>query len=186
MASPSTQLLRTARKTHRSIASVLFIFFFILSTTGFLLGWKNLFNKEVYKNKDKAKVEKDMGKWMPLGSLQLIAQNALHEKTATDLKAEVERIDIRPGKAYISFQFADNYTVVLNPANGIVQQVDKRYSGLLLKIHEGSLVDDWLGTGFFKKTYTSVMGLSFFFLTLTGTWLWLKTRSIKRKKAMAL
>jgi uncharacterized iron-regulated membrane protein len=185
MSSTKNNYLRSSRKIHRWLASVLFIFFFIIAITGFLLGWKSWFNKTIYKNQTKSKVVKDMGKWLPLDSLKTIAIAELQAKVPAEKNTEIDRVDIRPEKAYATFQFKNKYTVMLNAANGTLQQIDKKNSNIILKIHEGSLVDDWLGTEFFKKTYVSVMGLSFFLLTLTGFWLWFKTRQIKKRKSLA-
>lgn len=165
-------LLKKFRKWHRKVAAVLFLFFFLISGTGLLLGWKNLFNKEIYHNSKKATVEKNMSKWLSLDSLQSLASSALVSKNKASYDLKIDRIDIKPGKAYCSFQFNNDYLVSLDPSTGQVLQMDIKRFSWIIKLHEGSILDDLLGTTFLKRTYVSIMGIALIFLTISGTYLW--------------
>lgn len=165
-------LLKNFRKWHRNIAAALFLFFFIISLTGFLLGWKNIFNKEVYRVDKKVTDENDQRKWLSIDSLQKLAISALKAYEVNEKELTVDRIDIKPGKSYFSLQFSNNYLVSLDPTSGTIKQIDIKRSSWILKLHEGSLLDDWFGTSFMKKTYVSIMGLALFFMTASGTYLY--------------
>lgn len=170
-------LLRSARTWHRKVASLLFIFFFIISITAILLGWKNLFATNIYKIEGNQKMaESSMRDWLPLDSLKGIAILAFREKILIEKELKPESINARLDKSFIRFSFGNEYNVQLNALTGELQSIDKRAPEWILHLHSGELFDDWLGIKIFKKAYPTVLGLSLFFLTLSGFWMWFKTR----------
>ena len=83
------------RSLHRFAAGVISLIFVFVATTGILLGWKK--NSGGYIHPDSyAGTTSDLGNWLPLDSLQIIAFRTLHDSINPDLRTDLERIDIRP------------------------------------------------------------------------------------------
>jgi hypothetical protein len=181
---PSTQLLRTARTWHRKTASVLFVFFFVISVTGVLLGWKNLFSGTIFKSVGKQRSAGSVKEWLPLDSLSRLAIGSLHKIQPLIPEGYPERIDARMDKGYVRILFSNQYNVQLNAQTGELQSIDKKAPDWIIRLHDGEMIDDLFGIknegG--KKTYASVMGLALFFLTLSGFWMWFKPKQIKNAK----
>ena len=61
--------LRVFRKVHRTTGAFLFIFFFIISITGLLLGWKKNSGGLLLADSRKGTTT-DLRQWLPVDSLQ--------------------------------------------------------------------------------------------------------------------
>jgi uncharacterized iron-regulated membrane protein len=179
-------LLLNSRLWHRKIASVLFIFFFLISITGVMLGWKYLFTKTIFDNK-KIKAETLLTKWLPLDSLENFATIALAEKTNSK-PGHAENIQLRPSKGYINFSFKKNYNVQVDGATGAAIHIEQKNGSLIQDIHDGAIVGDWFNfkTGTAKTIYSTILGLALLFLTLSGFWMWWKPKQIKNSKSINL
>src|ERR1700730_12217529 len=95
------RLLNYSRTWHRKIASLLFIFFFLIAPTGLMLGWKSFFTSTIYDN-NKIKPEHSMENWLSIDSLGQLATVSLNKMTDNHFK-EAESIQLRPSKGYIGF-----------------------------------------------------------------------------------
>ncbi len=176
----NVNLLRSSRKWHRKVASLLFVFFFIISLTAVLLGWKNLFAAKIYKIEGKQKMaESSLRDWLPLDSLKNMAIVAFKEKVPAENELKPESMNARLDRGFIRFSFGSEYNVQLNALTGELQSIDKRAPEWILHLHSGELFDEWLGIKIFKKGYPTILGLALFFLTLSGFWMWFKTRRNK-------
>jgi uncharacterized iron-regulated membrane protein len=178
----SASLLSTFRLWHRKLASLLFAFFFIISITGVMLGWKYLFTKSIFDNKE-VKVETKLNKWLPLDSLEKLATVALNEKTSSKFE-HAENIQLKPAKGFINFSFKNNYTIQVDGATGAAIHIEQKNGGIIQDIHDGAIVGDWFNfkTATAKTIYSTIMGLSLLFLTISGTYLWWKPKQIKNSK----
>jgi uncharacterized iron-regulated membrane protein len=173
----NSNLLRSSRTWHRKVASIFFVFFFIISLTAVLLGWKNLFAAKIYKIEGKQqRAEASLHDWLPLDSLKNMAIVAFKEKMPTENDLKLESMNARLDRGFIRFSFGSEYNVQLNALTGELQSIDKRAPQWILHLHSGELFDELLGIKFFEKAYPTVLGLSLFFLTLSGFWMWFKTR----------
>jgi hypothetical protein len=176
--------LRLFRKIHRKIAVILFAFFFIVSLTGLLLGWKKN-SLGLILPPSSTGISSDLKTWLPFDSLQSLAVKALHDSVSPELSADLERIDARPQKGMVKFVFADDYwEVQLDGTNGKVLLIDKRRSDIIENIHDGTILDVLFNTkkDQFKLSYTTIMGLSLLTLTITGFWLWLGPKILRNRK----
>jgi len=175
-------LLVNSRLLHRKIASVLFIFFFFISITGALLGWKSIFTETIFENKE-IKAETSMKKWMALDSLESIAIIALNEKTNNKFE-HAKNIQIKPSKGSISFSFKKNYTIQIDGATGETIRIEHKNAEFIQDLHDGALIDELFDSkmGISKKIYTTIMGLALLLLTLSGFWMWFKPKQIKQSK----
>lgn len=167
-------LIRAFRKIHRMTGVLLFVFFFINSITGLLLGWKKhsggLLLPESYKG-----TSTELKDWLPLDSLHKNACKILHDSVSTDLSLELERIDVRKDKGMVKFVFNDHFWgIQLDGATGKLLQIERRNSDIIENIHDGSILDHYLGTTGepIKVVYTTIMGLGLLIFTITGFWLW--------------
>ncbi len=185
--SKNTQVktIRTFRKIHRISGSLFFVFFFSIAVTGLLLGWKKnsggLLRPESYTG-----TSTDLKYWLPLDSLHKNACAFLHEAVSTDLSLKLDRIDIRKDKGMVKFVFANHYYgVQLDGATGKLLQIEKRRSDLIEDIHDGSILDRYLGTSGeqVKLIYTSLMGLTLLVFTITGFWLWYGPKKLTKTKS---
>lgn len=175
-------LLLRSRVWHRKIASVLFIFFFIILITGIMLAWKYVFTKTIYDD-PKIKAETSLRKWLSLDSLETLAVVSLNEKASQKFKS-AENIQLKPDKGYINFSFKNNYNIQVDGATGAPIHIEQKNGSFIQDIHDGAIVGDWfnLKSGLSKTIYSTLMGFALLFLTLSGFYLWWKPKQIKQSK----
>lgn len=166
--------LKLSRKIHRTTGMLLFIFFFVVSVTGLLLGWKKhsggLILPESYAGKSTNPQD-----WLPIHVMHEIAVKVAREQISPDLSIELERIDIRPDKGMVKFIFVEGYWgVQLDCTTGELLHIERRRSDFIENIHDGSFLDYLFETNNeqIKLIYTSVMGIALLVFTTTGFWLW--------------
>ena len=175
------RVLRIFRKIHRTTGALLFIFFFFISVTGLLLGWKKDTNGVILP-KTQEGTTSNLQEWLSVDSLHNIACHTLHTSVSPDLSLELDRIDMRKDKGSVKFVFVEQYyEVQLDGATGNVLSIGQRKSDFLENVHDGSILDRYLGTsGAIKLVYTSVMGVSLLMFTITGFWLWYGPKKMRK------
>jgi Trk-type K+ transport system membrane component len=176
-------LLRLFRKAHRKTGAFLFIFFFIVSITSLLLGWKKNSYGFILPETETG-VSSDLKDWMSIDALQTIAFNTLENSIDKNIKLELNRIDIRPDKGVAKFNFENDYwEVQLDGATGKVLAVSKRNSDLIENIHDGSILDILFNTNsdILKLVYTTMMGTALLTFTITGFWLWYGPKRMRKE-----
>jgi uncharacterized iron-regulated membrane protein len=178
------KLLRVARKIHRTLGAFLFVFFILIAVTGVLLGWKKN-TGGIIQSKSYTGVSTNLKNWLPIDSLHTIACNVLRDSISADLSTKIDRIDLRKNKGMVKFIFADHFWgVQIDGTTGQLLHIEKRHSDLIEKIHDGSILDDYLGTknDQIKLFYTLITGLSLLTFSVTGFWLWYGPKRMKKKK----
>ncbi len=178
------RLLRTSRKIHRTTGALLFVFFFVISVTGLLLGWKKhsggVLLAKTYKGSST-----DLKDWLPIDSLYKNATTFLHDSVSAELSPKLGKIDIRKEKGMVKFVFADHYWgVQLDGATGQLLHIERRRADFIENLHDGSLLDSYFGTsdGQIKLVYTSIMGLALLVFTITGFWLWYGPKRMRKEQ----
>ncbi|HZH34267.1 MAG TPA: PepSY-associated TM helix domain-containing protein [Pyrinomonadaceae bacterium] len=177
-------VLRTFRKIHRTTGAILFVFFFVVSTTGLLLGWKK-HSGGVILPKSYQGTSTDLKDWLPIDVLHQKAVKVAREQISPDLSLELERIDMRPDKGMVKFVFVDDYYgVQLDGATGELLHIERRRSDFIENIHDGLILDYIFGTSGeqFKLVYTSIMGLALLTFTITGFWLWFGPKRMRASR----
>ncbi|MEO9480603.1 MAG: PepSY domain-containing protein [Maribacter dokdonensis] len=177
--------LRIFRKVHRATGAALFIFFFFISITGLLLGWKK-HSGGVILSKTYKGTSTDLKEWLPVDSLHSLANTYILEHISPELPTKIDRIDIRKEKGIVKFVYEDHYWgLQLDGATGTVLHTERRYSDIIEHIHDGSILDDYLGTSDnqIKVFYTTVMGLALLLFTITGFWLWYGPKRMRKNNA---
>lgn len=178
------KFLRGVRKIHRTLGAVLFIFFFFISVTGLLLGWKKN-TGGIIQAKSYTGVSTDLKQWLPIDSLHTLACNVLRDSVSPDLSQELERIDVKKDKGMVKFIFVEDFWgIQLDGTTGKLLHIEKRRSDFIEKVHDGSILDYYLGTtgDQIKLIYTSIMGVSLLMFTITGFWLWYGPKRMRKVK----
>lgn len=179
--------LRIFRKVHRTTGAALFIFFFIISITGLLLGWKK-HSGGILLSKSYKGTTTELKHWLPIDSLHTLANLYLLKNVSTELSTKIDRIDIRKDKGIIKFVYTDHFWgLQLDGATGKLLHIERRYSDLIEQVHDGSILDDYLGTNNkqIKVFYTSIMSLALLLFTITGFWLWYGPKRMRRNNTTA-
>ncbi len=177
--------IRKFRKVHRTTGALLFIFFFMISISGIILGWKNHSNGLIIPKSFEG-TSADLKDWLPLDSLNKKANFILQNSISPDLSLELDRIDIRKNKGILKFVFKNHYwEIQLDGATGNLLSIGKRHSDFFENIHDGSILDRYFATsdGQIKVIYTTIMGLALFLFTVTGFWLWFGPKRMKLIKS---
>ena len=168
------QLLKFTRKLHRTTGALLFVFFFIVATTGLLLGWKKN-SGGIILPKSFSGVSTNQADWLPVHVLHEKAVAVVREQISADMSLELDRIDIRPDKGMVKFVFTEGYWgVQLDCTTGALLQIERRRSDFIENIHDGIILDRLFGTSGepFKLAYTTIMGTALLIFTISGFWLW--------------
>ncbi len=179
--------LRLFRKIHRFTGACLFIFFFVVSISGLLLGWKKQSGGMILPKSFKGKSTNPKD-WKTLDELHENAVKIAREQISKDMSLKLERIDVRPDKGMVKFVFAEDYWgLQLDLTTGELLQIERRRSDLIENIHDGSVLDYIFGTNgeYLKLAYTSVMGLSLLTFTVTGFWLWFGPKRLRKTRELA-
>ena len=88
------KIIRIFRKIHRTTGAFLFIFFFFISISGILLGWKNNSNGVILPE-TKMGSTTSLTQWKPIYSLYNSACFILRDSISPNISFELDRIDIR-------------------------------------------------------------------------------------------
>ena len=147
-----------------------------------MLGWKSLFTKTIFENK-LIVPSSSLRNWLPLDSLEGLATRSLNEKTKSHF-AQSDRIELRPAKGYINFAYKNYYNIQVDGATGTVVSIEQKNGGLIQDIHDGAIIDGWLGnkSGLSKKIYTTILGFALLLLTISGFYLWYKPKKVRQSK----
>lgn len=149
-----------------------------MAVTGGLLGWKKHSNLMPGTQKG---AQTDLAQWQPMAELAHIATATLYLETG--VLSEIDRMDARPGKGIVKVLFKDHdYEVQVDATTGEALSVGRRHSDWIERLHDGSVVDDWLGipNGLFKVFYNTLMGTALVLFTVTGFWLWYGPKRMRR------
>lgn len=149
-----------------------------MAVTGGLLGWKKHSALMPVTQRGESP---ELASWKPLNELAQLATAALFEETGK--LSEIDRMDARPGKGIVKVLFKGrDLEVQLDAATGVTLSIGRRHSDWIERLHDGSVVDDWLGSpnGLFKVFYNTLMGTALVIFTVTGFWLWYGPRRMRR------
>jgi uncharacterized iron-regulated membrane protein len=175
------KVLRGFRKVHRTTGAVLFIFFFVISVTGLMLGWKKHSGGLILPKSHKGQSTK-VADWMSVAELQERAHRLAREQISPDISLELDRIDFRPDKGMVKFVYVEDYWgLQLDATTGELLHVERRRSDFIENVHDGSILDMYLGTsdGQIKLVYTTITGLALLTFTITGFWLWIGPKRMR-------
>ena len=166
---------RWNRRIHKFLSIIIAAFLLLSVLTGILLSWKK--DVDLIQPPSQAGVSREMIDWMSAGQLASIATDALDSLSIEG--GEIDRLDFRPGKGMVKVLFIQGYwEVQLDCTNGKVLSVERRYSDLLEKIHDGSIISDG-----FKLGVMNIFGFSLIVLLASGLFMWFNPRLIRKIKS---
>lgn len=174
--------IRLYRWLHRKLAIALFVFFIVIAVTGLLLGIKKQTGLLAPTQKG---MSSDLSAWLPANTLRLKAEAYLRDSVSVALSTDLDRMDVRPDKGIVKFIYKDHYWgLQLDCTTGELLSVEKRTSDFIEALHDGSILDDLLGTNGeqIKVSYMVITGVSLLLLILSGLWLWYGPRRIRKQK----
>lgn len=174
---PKVKALRWIRSLHKLLGLPLIIFFFIIGITSILLAWK----KKAELLPPTLKTEIEDGSWISPSEMVSIAEA---EMDKIGKSTEVDRIDIRPDKGVAKVTFKTHFTEVqLDGLSGKVLSIETRHSDWIEKVHDGSIVDFYLGGDEATKlTYSTLTALGLILMSLSGFYMWYFPKVIRRLK----
>ncbi|WP_207434007.1 PepSY-associated TM helix domain-containing protein [Sabulibacter ruber] len=178
------RVLRDFRKVHRITGALLFAFFFVISVTGLLLGWKKHTGGLILA-KTHTGTSTNLKDWLPVDSLTNNAFQAMRDSLGTNTSLTLDRIDMRPDKGTVKFLFVEDYLgVQLDAATGKVLHLESRRADFIENLHDGTILDRWFGvdSGVLKVLYSTIMGVALLIFTITGFWLWYGPKRMKQEK----
>jgi uncharacterized iron-regulated membrane protein len=182
--SDKVSVLRTFRKVHRTMGALLFILFFVVAITGFLLGWKKNSNGWILPATAQG-TSSNFDTWKPIKELHKIADSVLIHSIDSSLSTEIDRIDIRKEKGIVKFIYKNHYwEIQLDGSTGKALQTNLRKSDFIEDIHDASFLDFYFKTKGepIKLIYTLIMSVSLFMFCATGFWLWYGPKLIRMRK----
>ncbi|MBU1819900.1 MAG: PepSY domain-containing protein, partial [Bacteroidetes bacterium] len=120
-----------------------------------------------------------------LDSIQAVARQYAVAHQLTD---EIDRIDVRPQKGIAKIVFTQHFTELqVDCTTAEILSVNTRASDFIEKLHDGSILDYWIGADgeHVKLTYTTAASLGLLLLSFSGFWLWYNPIRIRRQKRPA-
>jgi uncharacterized iron-regulated membrane protein len=180
------RVLRDFRKVHRLTGALLFVFFFVISITGLLLGWKKHTGGMILA-KTYTGTSTNLQNWLSVDSLTKNAFKAVQDSLGKGTSMlTLDRIDMRPDKGTVKFLFVEEYLgVQLDAATGKVLHLETRRADFIENLHDGSILDRTFGvdSSVLKVIYSTVMGVALLIFTITGFWLWYGPKRMKQTTA---
>lgn len=169
--------LRLLRNLHKWLGIPLIIFFFLIGITSILLAWK----KKVELLPPTLETKIEQGDWISPAEMVNIAEAEMQKIGES---TEVDRIDIRPEKGIAKVTFKTHFTEVqLDGMSGEVLSIETRHSDWIEKVHDGSIVDFYLGGDEATKlTYSTLTALGLILMGVSGFYLWYYPKAIRRLK----
>ncbi len=176
------KVIRAFRRVHRAMGATLFVFFFVIAASGFFLGWKkNSFG--IIQSYTQQGTSKELKDWLPLDSLKQQAFFYIQKEVKDGQSLEIKRIDVLERKGVVKFIFTDYYGLQLDGSTGKLLLLERRFSDLIEEIHDGSALDTYFNTSGnpIKLVYTTVMSIALLLFTITGFWLWLGPKRMRKR-----
>lgn len=171
------------RRLHHRLGKVFVYFFGLIGLTGILLGWEIRLGGGSGGPPPHGSTT-DIAQWKPLAALVEAARQTVRDSSHGQLPGAVRRLEARPDQGLVLVQFEDSpWAAQVDAGTGRVLGMEKRRFNLVKAIHEGSIVDELIGThDVFMKLYTTLMGGVLLTLAFTGFWLWYGPKRMRQQR----
>lgn len=167
--------VRSYRKWHKYFGLSIALFVLISALTGILLAWKK--NVELLQPPTQKGSTTEMGQWQPVEGLAWVSIQAVDSLGLT--ADNFDRIEYRPTKGIAKVIFdTGSWEVQIDATSLEVLSVAKRHSDWIEHLHDGSIISDG-----FKLVSMNILGIGLVVLLVTGLWLWLGPRRIRKLKS---
>jgi len=115
--------------------------------------------------------------WLSVEAMAERAQGALMHHTGRS-ELSIDRIDIRPDKGIVKVNFEQAYwEVQMDGHSGKVLSIAQRHSDWIEQVHDGSIISET-----FKLLSMHTLSFGLLALVMSGCWLWLGPKKIRRLK----
>lgn len=174
-------VVNKVRFWHQKVASFIYFFIFLIAVSGFLMGWKSIFLKNIYEN-NTIKASNITRNWLPLDTLEVRATRLLNDKTDNYFTKSV-KIELRPETGYICFYYKRYFAIVIDGATGEAISIVQNKAGLVHDLHDGTIFETFfnLENGWFRSLYNTILGLALSLLVISGVYL-LDNKAIVKKE----
>jgi uncharacterized iron-regulated membrane protein len=157
----------------------------IIAITGIVLAWKKNSNGYL-QAKVLAGSNLQPSSWQSIAALSKSANSYLHIHFPS-LDTTIDRVDIRPADAIAKIIYKKHYTALhVDLATVSIIQTEVRRADFIEKLHDGSIVDDWTNLHVAKLIYSSFTGLALLLLVVSGFYLWLNPKRVRKIKQVSL
>lgn len=175
-------MIRKIRLLHRRSGLIVFGLVVIISVSGLLLAWKKDLGG-VFSTSTESGLSSDMCQWKSIAELSRIAQKTYLEVHSDSLPVSDYKVTVYPEKGTLKYVFEQKYfEVQIDAGTGEILHTGFRAADLIEQIHDGSIIDKLLklknGTG--KLIYSSAVAVFSLFFSITGFWLWMERKKIKK------
>ena len=168
--------MRASRRYHKWLGLGLGGLLTVSAVTGLLLGWKK--QSDWLQPPTQRGTAGTLAEWRSLDVIEAAAVEAFRQNAPHDAPAEVDRMDVRPGKNSVKVRFAyDDYEVQVDGITAEVLSVGQRNADWIERIHDGSIVSDG-----FKLASMNALGIGLVVMTATGAWLWYGPRRMRARR----
>ena len=140
------------RKYHRMVSLIVVLPFALVLLTGIILQIRQQF--EVIQPKA-VKMEQIAGK-------SLLSINEMM-KASGENSSNIDQVIWRPGKFHLAMRLKDGREIQMHPQTGEILKNAKRYTNILIELHQGSFFTEW---GQYLVFLPVALGL--LFLTVSG------------------
>jgi uncharacterized iron-regulated membrane protein len=140
------------RKYHRIVSLIVVLPFALVLLTGILLQLRQQF--DVIQPKA-VKMEKVEG--------QAILSLDEMVKASGETPANIDQVVWRPGKFHLAMRLKDGREIQMHPQTGEILKNAKRYTNILIDLHQGTFFTQWGQYGIF---FPAALGM--LFLTISG------------------
>ena len=167
--------VRGYRKWHKYLGLSIALLVLVSAITGILLAWKK--DVEVLQPPTQKGQTLEIASWKPVAELADVAVSAVDSLGLT--ASNLDRIEYRPTKGIAKVIFdTGSWEVQVDATNLEVLSVAKRHSDWIEHLHDGSIISDA-----FKLISMNFLGIGLLILIVTGVWLWLGPRKIRKLKS---
>ena len=168
--------IRVARSWHAYLGIVLGLLLFVSAVSGLLLGWKK--NSEWLQPSTQRGTQGELSEWRNLAELQDAALVRFRETYGQDAPADVDRMDVRPGKNVVKVRFEhEDFEVQVDGLNAAVLSAAPRNADWIERIHDGSFISQG-----FKLGSMTVLGLGVVAMIVSGVWLYYGPRRYRAER----
>ena len=172
----TARTVRASRRYHRWLGLGLGALLLVSAVTGVLLGWKK--QSDWLQPPTQRGTEGTLAEWAALDVIEAAAVDAFRQNAPRDAPADVDRMDVRPGKNTVKVRFEHgDYEVQVDGITAEVLSVGKRNADWIERIHDGSIVSQG-----FKLASMNVLGIGLLVMTATGAWLWYGPRRMRARR----
>ncbi len=140
------------RKYHRIVSLIVVLPFALVLVSGILLQLRQQFEL----------IQPKAMKMEPIAGKKLLTIDEMIEASG-EIPSNVDQVIWRPAKFHLAMRLKDGREIQMHPQTGVILKNAKRYTNILIELHQGSFFTSW---GQYLVFFPAALGL--LFLTVSG------------------